>query len=123
MSRYEYPGYPSYVDAAIAALGLADLAALARHMPALRAMDSLVVQMIATDPARRDGVLQYVRAQRDALVAAAEAARLLYDDVVRGLALEPGQAAAAASPTAAPASLASTSRPAGSPHGKRQRGR
>lgn len=120
MSHFEYPGYPRYVDAAIAALGLADLAALARHMPALRAMDSLVVQMIATDPPRRDGVLQHVRAQRDALHAAAEAARLLYDDVVRGLGLELVPAApAAAAPAAAPAA----GRPAALPPSKRARPR
>ncbi len=101
MSRYIFPGYPPFLEAAAIELGRPETALPARRVSALTALANLCSQETHADPAQVAGILAKADEFRDQLETALRAADLMLADVRSGCS-RPVVAESWPSPPAAP---------------------
>jgi len=94
LSRYVFPGYPAFLDAAAAELGRPELAAPARRVTALTSMANLCAQATHAEAGHVAGIMAKAAEFRDQIATALRAADLMLADVEAGRAPEPGPPAA-----------------------------
>ena len=84
MSRYVFPGHPTYLEAAAAELGRPETAAPAGRIAALTTMAHLCAQASLAEPAHVAGILARAAEFRDRIATALRAAELMLADVESG---------------------------------------
>ena len=84
MSRYVFPGHPTYLEAAAAELGRPETAAPAGRIAALTTMAHLCAQASLAEPGHVAGILARAAEFRDRIATALRAAELMLADVESG---------------------------------------
>lgn len=85
MPLFHYAGYPPYLAAAAAEMGMPGAAVSAGRQPALTKIDGLICQMIPLSLADQAEVFSHVVAHRDTLAVAHAAAEKIVAAVAAGL--------------------------------------
>jgi hypothetical protein len=83
MDRYVFPGYPEFLERAIAELGFPKPFARVRVPEALAGLANLCAQASDTDRERAAQILREAASLRDQLLVASRAADLMLDEVTR----------------------------------------
>ncbi len=87
MSRYHFPGFPAYLDAAAAEIERPEAAGPARRDPILAAMSNLCAQAAEADPRHVAGILAKAQEMSDQLRVAHRASELMLADLRAGRAV------------------------------------